>query len=143
VASAVRALEAQGVGGYIIDVRNCLGGLLKEALFTASIFQEEEDAGGVGAEGTRAGSRVAGSGLYRSPQQCRLATGCASFDEQGSLSVEGGRAGGGEVDGSFGRGGGGVGGGGKIVRSLTLLNIMDASGLVRAETLEDQRDLDR
>lgn len=139
IAKAVSEMEEQGVGGYILDVRNCLGGLLKEALFTASMFQEEVPGGS---------SRVSGKGVYAAAQKCRVSTGCVSFedrniaDEPLDLKERMAFAGGAGAD----RGGGDVGAGNqksRTVKSLTLLNIMDASGLVRAETLDDQRDLDR
>ena len=89
VASAVREMEQHGVAGYILDVRNCLGGLLKESLFTVSIFQEESPE----AAETPAPENV----IFEPPS----------------------------------------------ARSMTLLNVMDASGIVRAETLADQRDMGR
>ena len=119
LAQAVAEMEAQGVSGYIIDVRNCLGGLLKEALVTSSMFQEEVP----GVEDNDGASNI----VIATPasQQCRVSTGCVSSF-------------GGEATGESGKGGRLKG-----PKSLTLLNIMDASGLVRAETLSDQRDLDR
>eukprot|EP00960_Hanusia_phi_P054821 762781-Hanusia_phi.AAC.24 len=42
LSEAVGRMEDAGVEGYIIDVRNCLGGIFKEALMTASMFQGED-----------------------------------------------------------------------------------------------------
>jgi C-terminal processing protease CtpA/Prc/uncharacterized protein (UPF0335 family) len=119
LAQAVAEMEAQGVSGYIIDVRNCRGGLLKEALVTSSMFQEEVP----GVEDNDGASNI----VIATPasQQCRVSTGCIS-------SFGGEATGESRKNGSW-----------KGPKSLTLLNIMDASGLVRTETLSDQRDLDR
>ena len=79
----------------------------------ASMFQEELPP-----------SSSASTRLYHAPQNCRVETGCVD-----RVVADASQRGGGE---------------GKLgPKSLTLLNIMDASGLVRAETLDDQRDLDR
>jgi len=43
LSEAIQKMEDDGVGGYIIDVRNCLGGIFKEALMTASMFQGGDD----------------------------------------------------------------------------------------------------
>ena len=115
IAQTVADMEAKHVAGYIIDVRNCLGGLLKEALVTASMFQEELPA-----------SSSPSTRLYHAPQKCRVETGCVD-----RVVADASQRGDGDSRGKLGS------------RSLTLLNIMDASGLVRAETLDDQRDLDR
>lgn len=45
VASALAQLEQEHVDGIILDLRNCLGGLFKEALYSAAmLLGEEEDA---------------------------------------------------------------------------------------------------
>jgi len=134
VAKAIEEMEAQGVGGYVIDVRNCLGGLLKEALFTAAMFQEE-------AQGSASLARVSGKGVYAAAQKCRVSTGCVPFEDRNvadePMDIK-------EIM-SVTQGGVANGEGGNVVgtnlkrraaKSMTLLNIMDASGLVRWKFLK-------